>query len=85
MLVLPEHVHKGVNVQPGLPGADAEHHAGPEYSLTHVNLPVEPPAIEDPRAPDSGGAIGPVRVKMGDPLFRPVQANLEGLTSTQRR
>ncbi len=83
MLVLPEHVHKGVHMESRLPGADAEHHAGPEDSLTHVDLPVEPPAIEDPRAPDSGGAIGPVRVKMSDPLFRPVKANLEeGLTST---
>ena len=77
MLILPEHVHKGVNMKPGLPGADAEHHAGPEYSLTHVNLPVEPPAIEDPRAPHSSGAIGPVRVKVSNPVFRPVQANLE--------
>ena len=82
MLVLPKHVHKGVHMESRLPGADAEHHAGPEYSLTHVDLPVEPPAIEDPRAPDSGGAIGPVRVKMSDPLFRAVKANLEGLTST---
>ena len=84
VLVLTQHVYKGVHMEPGLPGADAEHHARPEYPLTHVNLPVEPAAIEDPRAPHPGGAIGPVGVKMGDPLLRPVQANLEGFISKNR-
>ena len=84
VLVLTEHVHKGVHMEPGLPGADAEHHARPEYPLTHVNLPVEPPAIEDPRPPDSSGAIRPVRVKVCDVLFSSTQVNLEGLTSKHR-
>ena len=77
MFVLPQHVYKGVNMKPRLPGTDAEHHACSKDSLTHVNLPVESAAIEDPRAPHSSCAIGPVGVKVSDPLLGSVKANLE--------
>ena len=51
VLVLPQHVDEGVHVEPGLLGADPEHHAGPEYPLGDVDLPVVSAAIEDPGAP----------------------------------
>ena len=51
-LVLAQHVHEGVHVKSGLLGADTEHHAGPEYPLGHVDLPVISPAIEDSGAPE---------------------------------
>ena len=40
--VLPEHVDEGVHVQARRLGPDAEHHAGAEYPLRDVDLPVEP-------------------------------------------
>lgn len=76
VLVLAQHVHEGVHVEPGLLGADAEHHAGPKYSLRHVDLPVVSPAIEDPGAPNSRGSIAPVRMEVSNPLLGPVQSDL---------
>ena len=76
MLVLPKHVYKGVDMKSCLPGPNAEHHACSEDSLTHMNLPVEPPAVENPRTSHSSSSIGPVRVKVSDPLLGPVKTNL---------
>jgi len=76
VLVLAQHVHKRVHMEPRLLGANAKHHGGAEYPLRHVDLPVEPPAVEDPRAPDPRRAVGPVRVEVGYPLLGPVQPHL---------
>ena len=76
VLVLPQHVDEGVHVEPGLPGPDPEHHARPEYPLTHVDLPVEPPAIEHPRAPHTRRSVGPVWMEVSYPLLGPVQTDL---------
>ena len=55
---------------------NAKHHGGAEYPLGHVDLPVEPPAVEDPRAPHPRRAVGPVGVEVCYPLLGPVQPHL---------
>lgn len=79
VFVLAQHVHEGVHVEPGLLGADTEHHAGPEYSLRDVDLPVVSAAIEDPGAPDSGSSVAPVRMEVSNPLLGAVEPDLVGL------
>ena len=64
VLILPQHVDEGVHVKARLLGANTEHHAGAEYPLGHVDLPVVSAAIEDPGAPHSRCAVGPVRMEV---------------------
>ena len=55
---------------------DTKHHGSAEYPLRHVDLPVEPPAVEDPRASHPCCTVGKVGVKICYPLVRSVQLHL---------
>ena len=55
---------------------DTKHHGSAEYPLRHVDLPVEPPAVEDPRAPHPCRTVGKVGVEVCYPLVRSVQLHL---------
>merc|ERR1719153_147891 len=79
VLVLSEHVHKSVYMQPGFPCSNSEHHTCPEYSLGHINLPVKSPSIQHPCPTYPSRAIRPVGMKVSDSLLGTIETHLVGL------
>ena len=79
VLVLSQHVDKCINMQSGSLGPDTKHHACPEYSLRHVDLPIVAATIEHPGASHSGCAIRPVGMEVSYPLLGTIEPHLMAL------